>query len=197
MANVTTPAGLFRHRMAENARFQTRLVRMAVDWTVALYIVLPALGFAAATYISWWREPPAAFSLVPASALSGLFFALSLVSGGYRFFVLEADQLFVRGWTEQLLRCGLLYSAALQTLGAAALAGLLLPLLRAMPVPAPEQLRLIAAGWALWLTACAASRCFVTTRCLLLPRPPPSVSFRMRPPARPSGSPARSCSRSG
>ncbi|KIL39266.1 hypothetical protein SD70_20885 [Gordoniibacillus kamchatkensis] len=153
---VTTPAKLWLHRAGANARFQAGIVRAAVDWTVALYIVIPALVYASIQYIAWWRHPPASFALVPAAALSGLFFLLSLRGSGYRFFVLEPDQLFVRAnrrWTRRMLALGLLYSAALQTLAAAGLAGLLLPLLRAMPVSAGLQLRLVGAGWALWLVA--------------------------------------------
>ncbi len=128
-----TPAKLFKRRLFDDWAYQYRILRTAVDWTVAVYLIVPALIFAFIYYSAWWRTPPEWFGYIPAS-LVAVFLYLFAWSGTVRFFIEEADQLFLvrsEGWMPAIKRRGLLYSLALQSLTTALLAGALLPLLRA------------------------------------------------------------------
>jgi ABC-2 type transport system permease protein len=123
-----TPAGLFLKRAVSNLRYQYGIIRTAVDWTVALYIVLPALVFFIYQYISWWDKVPDWFVFMEAlirgtgqGILQGRDYALilpalylSAFSASIRYFVDAADQLFVIRsiWYRAQLRLGLLYSLA-------------------------------------------------------------------------------------
>lgn len=40
---MITPAKLFKKRIVSDWKFQYKVWRMAIDWTVALYIVIPAI----------------------------------------------------------------------------------------------------------------------------------------------------------
>lgn len=104
---MLTPGQVALGRIKADIRFQYRAWRMAVDWTVALYIVIPALAAAVYQYVTWWREPSYWLAPVPYGAVrSGLF--LFAAAGSVRYYVEEADQLFlvqrmdwfrrVRGW---------------------------------------------------------------------------------------------------
>ncbi|WP_372011969.1 ABC transporter permease [Paenibacillus chitinolyticus] len=128
-----TPAKLFKRRLFDDWTYQYRILRTAVDWTVAVYLIVPALIFAFIYYSAWLRTPPEWFGYIPAS-LVAVFLYLFAWSGTVRFFIEEADQLFLvrsEGWMPAIKRRGLLYSLALQALTTALLAGALLPLLRA------------------------------------------------------------------
>ncbi|QAV21267.1 Tat pathway signal protein [Paenibacillus chitinolyticus] len=128
-----TPAKLFKRRLLDDWTYQYRILRTAVDWTVAVYLIVPALIFASIYYSAWLRTPPEWFGYIPAS-LVAVFLYLFAWSGTVRFFIEEADQLFLvrsEGWMPAIKRRGLLYSLALQALTTALLAGALLPLLRA------------------------------------------------------------------
>ncbi|MGW9125282.1 ABC transporter permease [Paenibacillus chitinolyticus] len=128
-----TPAKLFKRRLLDDWTYQYRILRTAVDWTVAVYLIVPALIFAFIYYSAWLRTPPEWFGYIPAS-LVAVFLYLFAWSGTVRFFIEEADQLFLvrsEGWMLAIKRRGLLYSLALQALTTVLLAGALLPLLRA------------------------------------------------------------------
>lgn len=123
--------GLFRRRLRSEWRFQYRVWKMAVDWTVALYIVIPALLVAGYQYVSWWRDMPAWGSAVPAAGwLTVLYAATGL--GALRLFVEEADQLFLirnSAWMGRLKKLGLGYSVTLRALLSIAAVALVAPFL--------------------------------------------------------------------
>lgn len=94
---------------------------MAVDWTVALYFIVPAVGFSIYFYLSLWRETPTWPALIPAWAWLALLYVITGL-GGIRQFVEEADVLFLLqkpDWIQRLRRFGLIYSVILKV-GAAA-----------------------------------------------------------------------------
>lgn len=88
---------------------------MAVDWTVALYIVIPALVYAGYNYAMWWTEAPVWAEAVPEQGWYALLYASSGF-GGLRLFLNDADQLFLirnRKWLNRLKVNGALYSSVL------------------------------------------------------------------------------------
>ncbi|MEF3306630.1 ABC transporter permease [Paenibacillus sp. GYB003] len=122
---------LFARRLRSEWRFQYRVWKMAVDWTVALYIVIPAVAVAVYHYVSWWRDMPAWGAAVPVEAWLGALYVLSGF-GALRLFVEEADQLFLirnEAWMSRLLRLGTAYSLTVRALSAALAAGLAAPFL--------------------------------------------------------------------
>lgn len=138
-ATVTkwTPASLFRSRVARYARFQWRALRSVVDWTVALYIALPAAGFGLYQYISWWKEIPAwlqpAIFVLDAHPLVPLLLLFLLAGRAViRTFVEEADRLHIQRseeWYGGLRRRGMAYTLLASACWVALLLVLAAPLL--------------------------------------------------------------------
>jgi ABC-2 type transport system permease protein len=128
---MLTPGRVASRRIRADALFQYRAWRLAVDWTVALYIVVPALFFAGYQYMLWWQEPPFWMNGVPYGIVRSGFFLLA-VSGTVRYYVEEADQLFLLqrvAWFRGVMAWGAGYSLGLHA-GWTAFAGLwLYPLL--------------------------------------------------------------------
>ncbi|PYI50716.1 ABC transporter permease [Paenibacillus flagellatus] len=122
---------LFVRRLRSEWRFQYRVWKMAVDWTVALYIVIPALAVAAYQYASWWRVAPGWAEGVPLPVWLAAVYVLTGF-GGVRLFLEEADQLFLirnASWMNRLKRSGIAYSLAVRTIGSAAAAAAAAPFL--------------------------------------------------------------------
>lgn len=128
---MLTPGRVALRRIRANARFQYRAWRMAVDWTVALYIVIPALFFGGYQYVLWWQEPPYWLKQVPYFMWRSALF-LFTVSGTVRYFVEEADQLFLvqrSDWFRRMMAWGAAYSLGLNLIWTVLLGVLLYPLL--------------------------------------------------------------------
>lgn len=85
---------LFYHRVIRNWMFQSKVFRSVADWTVVLYILIPAIIFCTAMYLSWWKEVPQWLDSIPFIIL---FFVLYLLSwtGNIRTFMVEADKVFL------------------------------------------------------------------------------------------------------
>ncbi|WP_186328270.1 ABC transporter permease [Paenibacillus sp. 32O-W] len=128
---MITPKLLVRRRIKENAGFQWKALRQAVDWTVALYIVIPALFFAGLQYYTWISSPPDWFAFIPFPLCAFVLF-LYVCSGKLRFFLENADQLILLQhphWIRELRRTGLIYSLTKQFLLTALIMALLAPFL--------------------------------------------------------------------
>jgi ABC-2 type transport system permease protein len=122
---------LFLRRMLSDWSYQYRTIRTAVDWTVAIYLVIPGLLVAGYHYASWWREAPGWFGWIPYSIVLVVFYLFAW-SGTIRFFVEEGDQLFLRQnqtWFSRLMRYGWRYSLLLQGVTSLLLLAIFLPLL--------------------------------------------------------------------
>lgn len=118
---VWTPAAVAWRRIAEEWHIRFQTFRSVVDWTVALYVALPAAAFFAFQYATWWREAPVWLGALPESLL---LVALGFVSasGGLRSLLRRADALFLlqRGhWLRSLRVRGAAYAAVAAALGAA------------------------------------------------------------------------------
>ncbi|WP_434509987.1 ABC transporter permease [Desulfitobacterium sp. AusDCA] len=108
---MITVRRLFLRRIVSEWKYQYQVWKTAVDWIVALYIVIPFLLIFLNTYLSWWRTIPEWVNYLSLNALLGiiLFFVWS---GSIRIFVEEADQLFVyqqRDWIKKLIKLSLVY----------------------------------------------------------------------------------------
>ena len=108
---ITVPRLFFRRIIAE-WKYQYQVWRTAVDWIVALYIIIPFLAIFLNYYLSWWRKAPEWLVYIPLNA----FLAIILVfawSGTIRIFVEEADQLFLlqcKAWISRIMTYSLGYS---------------------------------------------------------------------------------------
>ncbi|WNR45450.1 ABC transporter permease [Paenibacillus roseipurpureus] len=126
--------GVFARRVRSDWHFQYRAMRMAVDWVIAIYFVIPLLIIAGYHYYVWLSAPPARLSEIPIQFVSVLFYVFTWL-GTLRFFVEEGDQLFLRQneiWFRSLMRLGYRYSVVLQGITSLALVLLFLPLLSAV-----------------------------------------------------------------
>lgn len=127
---MLTPQRLLLQRVRSEIRFQYKAWRMAIDWTVALYIVIPAMAAAAYQVYTWWLAPPFWLSLIPYTLVKGYLYLLAL-SGTIRLYIQEADQLFLyqrKEWLNKLMAGGMGFSLGLQALKLIALLGVLAPL---------------------------------------------------------------------
>jgi len=94
-------------------------LKLVVDWTVWVYLLVPGLLYLIGWYTSLWTKPlPAWATGLPLPALTGLIDVVML-TGGVLIFVEEADVLFLKSrplWMRTLMRQGL-YRSCLQHLG--------------------------------------------------------------------------------
>jgi hypothetical protein len=105
-------------RLKQEWSYQWRVWRMAIDWTVALYLVIPVMAALIYQYIAWWHQLPQWSNQLPRYWVF-IPFVLFLFTGKIRSLIQEADQLFLRSndeWYESLLRFGHRYSILLQGL---------------------------------------------------------------------------------
>ncbi|WP_270181011.1 ABC transporter permease [Alkalihalobacillus sp. CinArs1] len=122
---------LLRKRIKSDFDYKYRDLRTAIDWTVLLYILIPATVIFIAMYRSWWIEAPEWTASVPEEvALIGLFFFATTLS--FRTYVEEADQVFIMGNTELMVTYQKWYTlfSVVRTVGWGIIGlGVLLPLL--------------------------------------------------------------------
>ncbi|WP_339285362.1 ABC transporter permease [Paenibacillus sp. FSL R5-0486] len=114
-----TPLRLYRRRRIEHFKEQMKNLRLVVDWTVWVYLLVPGLLYLIGWYTSLWTKPlPAWATGLPLPVLTGLIDVVML-TGGVLIFVEEADVLFLKSrplWMRTLMRQGL-YRSCLQHLG--------------------------------------------------------------------------------
>lgn len=95
---MKTPNKLFLNRLAAEIKFQYGVWRTAIDWTVALYFVLPTIYVAIREYLQWWQIRPEWVKFIPFLSLVSVLYIFSW-TGRIRIFIEEADQLFL--WQNQ------------------------------------------------------------------------------------------------
>lgn len=111
-AKLIKSGSLFRRRLLQHWKFQYGVWRIAIDWTVMLYLLIPGLLIGGYFYKSWWQEMPSWSEPVPFILLIGIVFLLCWTSS-LRLFIEAPDQLFLRqqaSWIQTLIRRGLMYS---------------------------------------------------------------------------------------
>ncbi|MBG9735868.1 ABC transporter permease [Paenibacillus alvei] len=107
---VTSPRTLAFRRFCANTVYQWRALRIALDWTVWLYIVVPVLLLGMKFYWGWWVEPLDAAWLKLSIVVWLLPLVLPILSGTLRTWVEGGDILFLRQrphWWYPLVRFGL------------------------------------------------------------------------------------------
>jgi len=107
--------------------------RMTLDWTVVLYLVLPALWVAGGMYADLFRHPPDWLGRVPEWAPAAIL-AVLMVRARLRTFAEYGDGLFLRAsgkWVRGMAATGLAYTMAARLAVAGVATALLLPPLAA------------------------------------------------------------------
>ena len=86
---------LFFRRLREEIGFQTRVLRSVFDWSIILYMVIPAFIVMGFVYIEMWQDVHLYWSDdIPLFLLVGIALLL-LLRGNFRTFLYEADTLFL------------------------------------------------------------------------------------------------------
>ncbi|UJF31805.1 ABC transporter permease [Paenibacillus hexagrammi] len=122
---------VFTRRVRSDWHFQYRALRMAVDWVIAIYFVIPLLILAGYQYYSWWAAQPSWFGSISMSMIATVFYVFTWL-GTIRYFVEEGDQLFLRqnqNWFRHIMLLGYRYSLVLQGITTIILVLVFLPLL--------------------------------------------------------------------
>ncbi|MDQ0156590.1 ABC transporter permease [Robertmurraya andreesenii] len=121
---------LFWRRMLRDWHYQFKVFRSIADWTIWLYLIIPAIAIFFFMYRSWWVEAvPGWIEWVPLS----MFFVLGSLfawSGAYRMYTDEADKVFLMKNSRLFLgmkKWGFWYSVLYQALLSILAVGLLLP----------------------------------------------------------------------
>ncbi|XQY91055.1 ABC transporter permease [Metabacillus sp. HB246100] len=117
-------------RLRADWNYQKKILLSIMDWTVLLYVFLPALLLLSKFYLSWWEVQPIWLDQVPLLFYFIVCYFLSL-GGEIRLFMEDADQLYLlqhRRKVFQLRRGGTAYSILMISLKWGFLALLLLPL---------------------------------------------------------------------
>ncbi|WP_242221625.1 ABC transporter permease [Bacillus cereus group sp. BfR-BA-01380] len=103
---------LFYKRLLHEIKRKWKAVRSVVDWTIALYAVVPALVFSWIYYASLWKSGPKDEDVLYLSI--GLFiFYGSTYSRSVRSFLEQADSLFLIQFPDrvkQMMKYGMIYS---------------------------------------------------------------------------------------
>jgi ABC-2 type transport system permease protein len=121
---------IFRHRLFQNWRYQIKIFRQIADWTIWLYLIIPAIVAFIVIYRSWWIEgAPPWIQWMPIE----LFFVAGYLFtwlGTYRTYVDGADKVFLvkkRELFYGLKKWGFRYSVLFQALSTLVTTALLLP----------------------------------------------------------------------
>lgn len=103
---------LLRKRVSDDWRYKLRDLRAALDWTVWLYILIPALIVSIVYYRSWWLMAPEWLDSVPELAMMVPLF-LGATWWSLRVFLEEADQVYIlqnQDLVAGLKKWGMVYS---------------------------------------------------------------------------------------
>lgn len=123
---------IFFDRLIRGWKYQYGVIRSIADWTIILYLIIPANLIFIFMYRSWWMNTPSWIEFI---SLPLLFFVIFLFSwsGTIRTYVQEADKIFLIKKSKIFLgvrRYGYFYSLVLQLLLTGITFLILLPFLR-------------------------------------------------------------------
>lgn len=85
---------LFFQRRKQEWKYQYRAIMSIFDWTIILYILVPAFFFSGLIYRSWWLETPQWAEGLPVAFLFVLLFLL-LWNGHFRTYIKDADRIYL------------------------------------------------------------------------------------------------------
>ncbi|UVI28851.1 ABC transporter permease [Paenibacillus spongiae] len=128
---IWTGGKLFRRRLSRRWLEQWRVWRTVLDWSVWIYIVIPALWIGGGMYAELWTDPAPWMNRVPlwATQLAAL---LIVNTGTLRTFAEEADVLFLLqkpDWSRGLFIRGMAYTALGRGIAAALFFAFILPIM--------------------------------------------------------------------
>lgn len=109
---MITLRSLFFKRLFTELKYNYSVWGTVIDWTVALYMVIPAIVIGIFEYLSWWKLPPDWLVWFPLDIWISFIFLLSL-KGTVRVFLEEGDQLFLwqqKDWINGFIKYGIGYS---------------------------------------------------------------------------------------
>jgi len=107
-----TPWKLFLIRLFSECKLQYDAWKTAVDWTVALYIVLPAIAVGIYQYRLWWATSPGWAGIIPIDVVFAVCFLFAW-GGTIRIFLEDGDQVFLvhhAKWKIHIMSLGIAYS---------------------------------------------------------------------------------------
>jgi len=111
-----TPIRLYRRRQREHFNGQLKNLKLAVDWTVWVYLLVPGLLYLIGWYSSLWTKPLPTWAIeLTVPILTGVI-DIVMLSGGVLLFVEEADMLFLKSrplWMRTLMKQGLIRACLL------------------------------------------------------------------------------------
>ncbi|UHA74933.1 ABC transporter permease [Paenibacillus sp. 481] len=152
------PYALVLHRYRQHAISEWKAVRSAIDWTVALYFVIPSLLLGIRFYWGWWNEPlPQAWLNVPVT-LWLLPLLIPILFADLRTWSEAGDILFLRQktkWWQTFVRFGCIECAVKQALIVMMTAVVLLPwLVRGYEL---NLLAISSLAGSVWISSCLAA----------------------------------------
>ncbi|PEZ01058.1 ABC transporter permease [Bacillus sp. AFS018417] len=103
---------LFYKRLFHEVKRKWKAVRSVVDWTIALYLIVPALVFSWIYYASLWKNGPTPEDVLYWS-VGFLVFYVATFSRSVRSFLEQADSLFLIQFPyhiKQMMKYGMIYS---------------------------------------------------------------------------------------
>jgi len=142
-----TSQKLFRRRLLSHWREQISMIRVAADWTVLLYLIIPGGLLGGRFYFGFWNgDLPGWFAAMPFLLLPALL-AILISTGGLLTLLQEGDLMFLRqrqSWINTIVLRGIIYSLAVTTIKIAFVYMLLLPfIMRGYGLTGTEALSLL------------------------------------------------------
>jgi ABC-2 type transport system permease protein len=122
---------LFYKRLYAEWKDKYQAILSIIDWTIIIYIIMPAMIFSGLYYKSWWEEFPAWIYNVPSFVLFFVLYTLA-VRGEVRSFLEAGDQLFLiqyPHYVKEIVGRGIVYTFLRMMLSSIVIIGILLPFL--------------------------------------------------------------------
>lgn len=126
---MMTSNRLLFNRVKQNIMFTYNIYKVVFDWTIIVYLVLPALIISGAIYYSWWSQGPVWLQFVPLELFLVIYFCLTWM-GHFRTYVRRADQIYLAKNIPlqlSLKQKGMILSAGKQIVTSLFLAGIFAP----------------------------------------------------------------------
>lgn len=125
-----TKRRLFFTRLKRDWKTQAKAWASALDWTVWLYLLIPALIIGGGMYLELWETLPAWSEAMPWLLFAKISLFIMILLARIRVYLEAADRLFMLqkpAWVQALRRYGMMYGGLKQA------AALLLPLVLLLP----------------------------------------------------------------
>lgn len=117
-------------RIKQEWRYHLSIWRLVIDWTIALYILIPTAAISGYYYWQFWQGDMDHLFLYISPLQSGVLLLFFVHSGTIRLLTLEGDLLFLRKYDNHYMKLrisGVLYSLLLTAAGISLSAVLLVP----------------------------------------------------------------------